>query len=118
MADNTFTLITGRSGPQGMGVSLGKEGVAYREAVQRVELNPADMERLGLQEGDPVRLTSRHGAAEAYCRPGNLPAGLAFMAFGPVANQLTGAETQASGMPEARGLEVRLEPVPNRRGSG
>ncbi|NPV76291.1 MAG: protein fwdD [Anaerolineae bacterium] len=116
MADNTFTLITGRSGAQGTGISWGKEGEGYREAVQLVELNPADMECLGLQEGDAVRLISRYGATEALCRPGNLPTGLAFMAFGPVANQLTGAETRASGMPDTRGFEVRLEPVLNRRG--
>jgi len=118
MADNHLNLITGRTTPQGIGVALGKEEEGYRRAVQLVELNPADMARLGLQDGDPVRLISKHGVAEAFCRPGNLPAGLAFMPYGPVANQLTGAETQASGMMDSRGLEVRLELNLNQRENG
>ncbi len=111
MAENTVLLITGRTINQGKGVSGGKEKDEYQNATRQVELCPVDMIRLSLQEGDPVRLVTRHGNVVVHCKAGNLFPGLAFMAFGPAAGQLVGGETQASGMPDSKGFEVQVNPV-------
>lgn len=45
-----------------------------------LDVSPADMKALGLEDGDRVRVTSRAGAVEAPVRPDpDLPAGLVFM---------------------------------------
>lgn len=111
MPDGKLTLITGRSTRQGTGVSTGKELAEYREATTVLELSPADMARLGLREGDAVRLRTRHGEATAKCHQEELPEGLAFMAFGPTTGRLIGSETHASGMPNSKGFEVEIERI-------
>ncbi len=107
----TLTLITGRSTRQGTGISSGKEKPDYREAVNRIDLSPADMERSGLEDGAVVRLQTEFGSAEAVCRRADMPEGLAFMAFGSVCNRLVGGETYASGMPDSKHVEVEIMPV-------
>lgn len=109
MPDSKLILITGRSTKQGVGISEGKSLAEYQEATTVVELSKADMARLGLREGDTVKLRTRYGEATAKCRPEDLPEGLAFVAFGPVTSQLVGDETHASGMPDTKGLEMELE---------
>ncbi len=111
MADGKLILITGRSTKQGTGISTGKGLAEYREATTVLDLSPTDMARLGLREGDSVRLRTRYGETTAKCRRQELPEGLAFMAFGPAAGRLIGSETHASGMPDTKGFEVELEPV-------
>jgi formylmethanofuran dehydrogenase subunit D len=106
-----LTLITGRSTEQGTGISNGKELESYRTATSVLQLNPADMERLGIQAGDLVRVKTAFGAAVVTCQPDKLPEGMAFLAFGPASSELIGGETHASGMPDTKGFEIKLEPV-------
>jgi formylmethanofuran dehydrogenase subunit D len=73
-----------------------------------IELSRPDMESLGLKKGDPVRLKSRFGTAVVRCRLGDIPEGMAFMAFGPACNQLIGGETCASGMPDSKHLQIEI----------
>jgi formylmethanofuran dehydrogenase subunit D len=112
MAKLTLTLITGRSTRQGIGISSGKEESEYREATGVIGLNSADMARAGLNDGDPVRLTSRYGSADVSCRGTDVPGGLAFMAFGPACNRLIGGETYASGMPDSKHIQLILQSTP------
>ncbi len=113
MANLDLILITGRSTKQGTGISTGKERPDYREAINVIELNPADMERSGLLDGAMVRLRTEFGIAEARCRRADIPEGLAFMAFGSICNQLVGGETYASGMPDSKHVNVEIETVPS-----
>lgn len=112
MADGKLVLITGRSTKQGTGISTGKELADYREATTVLELSQVDMARLGLHEGDTVKLKSQFGEATVKCRPEDLPEGMAFMAFGSTINQLVGDQTYATGMPDTKGLEIELQKVP------
>ena len=111
MAKLNLILITGRSTRQGTGISTGKEHGDYREATTVVELNQADMARSGLSDGDQARLKTEYGTAEFKCRRGEVPEGLAFIAFGSACNQLIGGETDASGMPDSKHVMVELERV-------
>ena len=109
-----FLLIPGRTTRQGTSMNEGKTTAGYTDEVNAVQLNEADMARLGLSDGDRVRLTSAWGTVEVACRAatkGELPAGLLFMAYGDASSKLMGGETHGTGMPTSKGFEVRLERV-------
>jgi len=72
------------------------------------------MERLGLQQGDRVQLTSEAGQIEIKVIPSpkdELPSGLLFMAYGDMSSRLMGADTHGSGMPTSKGIDVELEVI-------
>jgi formylmethanofuran dehydrogenase subunit D len=112
MSKLSLILVSGRSTKQGVGISSGKELPEYREATQFIEINPADMARSGLNDGDPVRIESGFGSVDVHCRVSDMPEGLAFMAFGSACNRLVGGETYASGMPDSKHLPVEIIPLP------
>ena len=110
----TMILIAGRSSKQGTSLNAGKLKAEYREVTTTLEMNLDDMARLGLTDGDKVRLRTEAGQAIVRCkgRPAkDLPAGLLFMAYGPPSSQLMGSDTAGSGMPLSKNLEVELEPL-------
>jgi formylmethanofuran dehydrogenase subunit D len=111
MSSLRLTLITGRSTKQGTGISTGKEHPEYREATNVIDLNQADMDRAGLNEGSSVSIKTEFGMAEVKCRRADIPEGMAFIAFGSVCNQLVGGETCASGMPNSKHLQVEMMPA-------
>jgi formylmethanofuran dehydrogenase subunit D len=106
-----LTLITGRTREQADGLHRGKETVAYRQATELIEMNPKDMSQLGIEEGKPVRVRTSTGVVEVSARSGELPVGLVFMPLGPAANALIGTDTEATGVPSFKGLEVEVEPA-------
>lgn len=111
----TMTLIAGRTSKQGTALNAGKLKDAYREITTTGEMNRDDMARLGLADGDPVRLSNEHGETVVRClgrKPEDLPSGLMFVAYGPPSSQLMGGDTACSGMPLSKNLEVQVEPLP------
>jgi formylmethanofuran dehydrogenase subunit D len=104
-------LIAGRSLKQGTGLNIGKESTDYQEAVTAIELNGAEMARLGLQDGDLVKVKAVGGEVSMHCRGTDVPEGLAFMAYGPWSSELMDEETHGSGMPDSKGFEVEVERV-------
>lgn len=107
-----FILIPGRTARQGCGISEGKFGDNYQQETNLLWVAAADMERLGLQDGDRVRLTSPAGQVEvpvAGAKRDDLPAGLLFIPYGEVSCRLMGGDTHGSGMPTSKGLDVELE---------
>ena len=77
-------------------------------------MNTDDMRRLGLDDGDAVRLTNRFGETVVRCKgrkPEDLPSGMLFIAYGPSSCELMGADTAGSGMPISKQLEVAVERV-------
>lgn len=109
-----FILVPGRTSQQGCGISEGKFTAGYQEQIRRVQMAPADMERLSLQEGDTVRLRSDFGEVEvtvAAAKADELPSGLLFMAYGDASSKLMGGDTHGSGMPTSKGLDVTVERI-------
>ena len=109
-----FVLIPGRTSQQGVGISEGKFGETYQSETHRLLVAPEDMERLGLETGNRVRLTSADGEAEvaiSAAKAGELPPGLLFIAYGDISSRLMGGDTHGSGMPTSKGLDVQLELV-------
>ena len=106
-----FILITGRTVKQAAGLHKGKDSDAYRRATALVEMNAADMARLGIGEGQIVRLRSATGQVEMSAHTGTVPSKMVFVPMGPVANSLIGPETEGTGMPSFKGLTVEIEPI-------
>ena len=104
-----FTLITGRTPEQGEGLHKGKDSEDYRRATALVEMNPDDMARLAVEEGQIVQVKTATGEVELPVRSGNLPAGLMFIPMGPVANVLIGTVTESTGMPPFKGLVAEVK---------
>ena len=107
-------IIPGRSQQQGTSLNSGKLEGEYLEVTSTVEMNINDMRRLGLQEGDEVRLKNTIGEVVVRCKgrkPDELPEGLLFMAYGPCSTQLMASDTGASGMPISKNIEVTVDAV-------
>ena len=48
---------------------------------------------------------------KGICALEDLPAGLLFIAYGPLSSALMGSETAGSGMPMSKNIEVEVEAV-------
>ncbi len=113
MAD-TMILIPGRSNKQGTSLNKGKLKEEYIEVTSTVEMNQDDMKRLGIEEGDEIRLSNKIGTTVVRCKgrkPEDLPAGTLFIAYGPPSSQLMDADTAGSGMPLSKHMQVTIEKV-------
>lgn len=112
--DETFILIPGRTARQGTSLNEGKFSADYVDETNTLFICPDDMKRLGLINGERIRLRSEHGVIELPCqaaKEGELPSGLLFLPYGDPSSRLMGAETHGTGMPDSKGLDVRLEKV-------
>lgn len=110
----TMILIPGRSSKQGTSLNKGKLKEEYLEVTSTVEMNQADMEKLGLADGDQVRLSNHIGETIVRCKgrkPEDLPSGMLFIAYGPPSSQLMDSDTAGSGMPLSKHMEVKVEKV-------
>ena len=108
----TFILIPGRTSRQGCGISEGKFKENYQDETSVLQVAPHDMDRLGLEVGDRVRLTSETGQIDVpvkAARGDELPVGLLFIAYGDVSSRLMGGDTHGSGMPTSKGIDVELD---------
>lgn len=108
----SFIFIAGRTSRQGTSLNEGKYSDEYRDETLWLQLNADDMQRMGLVEGDRVRVWNAVGEIVVPCKPAprdELPAGLLFMSYGPMSCHLMGGDTHGSGMPDSKGLDVLLE---------
>jgi predicted molibdopterin-dependent oxidoreductase YjgC len=123
-ADFPIRLTTGRRLES---YNTGAQSGLYRSPLHRgetIDLSPEDVHRLGLSEGEIVRVSSRRGSVDAPVHVDDtLRAGLAFMTFHfpeqVETNQLTiDATDPKSGTAEFKASAVRVEKVPRRDASG
>lgn len=115
MPGPTFILIPGRTSKQGCGISEGKLAESYQSEIRTLFVAPQDMQRLGLQDGDLVRLRSETGAevevAATAAKDDELLPGVLFIPYGDLSSRLMSADTHGSGMPTSKGFDVTLEVV-------
>jgi formate dehydrogenase major subunit len=114
-ADYPFMLTTGRRlDSYNTGVQTGGYSSPLRRG-ESLDLSPEDAGKLGVGDGDPVRVTSRRGSVVAPARiDRSLRAGLVFMTFHfqdeVAVNLLTIDETDPkSGTAEFKACAVRVE---------
>ncbi len=109
-----FVLIPGRTSRQGTTLNEGKFSKGYVEETSTVMMNPDDMARLVLKNGDRVRLRTEQGQIEIPCqvaKAGELPAGVLFLPYGDMSSRLMGGDTHGTGMPNSKSFDVELERV-------
>src|SRR4051812_45157559 len=108
----TFILIPGRTTRQGTTLNEGKLTAGYVEETSTLIMCPADMRRLGLESGARVRVRSEQGEIELPCqaaKEGDLPPGLLFLPYGDLSSRLMSGDTQGTGMPNSKGIDVEVE---------
>jgi formylmethanofuran dehydrogenase subunit D len=109
-----FVLIPGRTARQGTTLNEGKFTAGYVEETSTLLMCPDDMARLGLKNGDRVRLQTRQGRVELPCqaaKAGELPPGVLFLPYGDASSRLMGGDTHGTGMPDSKSFDVELEKV-------
>jgi formylmethanofuran dehydrogenase subunit D len=107
-------LIPIRTTEQGTALNKGKLKEEYILETAMLDINTEEMKRLGLAEGDKVRLSNEIGETIVTCRgkkPEDLPNGLLAIPYGPPTTHLMGSETYGTGMPESKHMEVAIEKV-------
>ena len=105
-------IIPGRSQKQGTSLNAGKLGEEYLEVTSTAELNQDDMKRLGIEDGDRIRLRTAIGESVVRCKgrkPEDLPEGMIFLPYGPSSSQLMASDTAGTGMPISKNFEVEVE---------
>ncbi len=110
----TFILIPGRTSRQGTTLNEGKLSEGYLDETSTLFMNPDDMGRMQLKNGDRVRLRSDQGEVEIACqaaKAGELPPGLLFLPYGDKSSQLMGGDTHGTGMPTSKGIDVEVDKV-------
>jgi formylmethanofuran dehydrogenase subunit D len=109
----TFILIPGRTSEQGCGISEGKFQEKYQQEINTLQISPGDMQRLGLVDGNRVRLTGEEGQVVEVnvvtAKKDELPDGMLFIAYGDISSRLMNGDTHGSGMPTSKGMDVQLE---------
>ena len=113
MTKEIFILVPGRTSKQGCGISEGKFTDGYQKEINSLQVNPADMQKYGLANGDKVRITTTSGRqadmAVITAPPNELPAGMLFIAYGDLSSLLMDGDTHGSGMPTSKGMDVTME---------
>ena len=108
----TMILVPGRSSKQGTSLNQGKLKDEYLSVTSTLEMNSDDMNRLKLEDGDPVRLSNEIGETVVSCKgrkPEDLPSGMLFIPYGPPSSQLMAGDTAGTGMPLSKHMEVLVE---------
>jgi len=109
-------LITGRTLAQGQSKEHGKTLAKYMEACAICEMDDSDMATIGVKQGDNVKLTTEFGSVVVKAVKAKSPTkDIVFVPYGPWANMLTGPETQGTGMPHFKGLEVEVKHAPTEK---
>lgn len=109
MTKRRFTVITVRTLTQGQAMHVGKDSKEYVDEISTVRMNLKDFEDLELHEGDRIRLATEHGSTVLTCAKGDVPQGMVLIAWGRLINPIVGTDTQATGMPDYKGIEVEVE---------
>jgi formylmethanofuran dehydrogenase subunit D len=102
------TLITGRTISQGEVIDE-KYSESYAREAAICELSKEDMEKLGIGEGEVIKVITEEGEVCVYAKSSNLSKGLAFIPLGPWANALIPTGTDSTGMPSFKGIKARIE---------
>lgn len=109
-----FLLIPGRTSKQGTALNEGKYTQNYLEETGAVQMAPEDMQRLGIEEGQIVRIWNPVGEINVpvkQAKGDELPPGLLFISYGDKSCRLMSSDTQGSGMPDSKCMDVWLELV-------
>jgi formylmethanofuran dehydrogenase subunit D len=101
------TLITGRTIGQGETVEE-KLSDEYMRQAAICELGEDDMKKLGVKDGEAIKIITDGGEVCVFAKSSNLSKGIAFIPLGPWANAVIPEGTDSTGMPGFKGLRARI----------
>ncbi|MCD6088096.1 tRNA CCA-pyrophosphorylase [Candidatus Bathyarchaeota archaeon] len=106
-------IITGRTINQGCHKERGKLSKEYAESVSICEMNEEDMQKLGIKDGDRIKITTKYGSIVLTARRSRKiqHPGIVFVPYGPWANYVIDSSTEGTGMPLLKGLPAYIEPT-------
>ena len=107
------TLITGRTLGQGQGKEIGKTSERYRDSVAVCEIDPEDLEKLQIEPGTSVKISTDSGSVvvKGVKSTQSPHPGLIFIPYGPWASTIMEPKTDGTGMPSMKGLKANIEPA-------
>ena len=111
------TMLTGRTINQGRVKEYGKLSGEYLESVAICEMDTDDMNTLGINENDSVKITTNYGSVVVRVTEsarGPHP-NIIFIPYGPWVNLIMDIRTHGTGMPSLKGLSAEVEPVPKEK---
>jgi formylmethanofuran dehydrogenase subunit D len=107
-----FRLNTGRTIWQGEAIEAGKNLEMYRKAAGVCYINEEDMAKIGVKEGDAVKVISKYGDVVVCVKKATetMPEGMVYIPMGPWANCVVMPETNSTAMPSYKGpIDVNIE---------
>ncbi len=116
MAETTnVILITGRTVAQGVTRDGKKTLKEYVDSAAICEIDPDDLEKLKIKEGDTVKVKTSYGtvAVRAAVSTQAPHPGIVFVPMGPWANEVIGPETDGIGMPSFKSISAEVEAAPD-----
>jgi len=107
------SLLTGRTIDQGTGKEYGKLTKEYFESVTICQMDPKDMESLGVKENEHIKVTTNFGSVVIKAIPSTKAPHpqIAFIPYGPWANLVMDPQTHGSGMPSLKGISAEIKPA-------
>ncbi|WP_461752481.1 molybdopterin dinucleotide binding domain-containing protein [Methanocorpusculum sp.] len=113
MTKININLISGRTIQQGVSMEAGKEKEDYMTSCGLIELDQADLLKLGIMRNTNVRVTSKFGSVvvKAILATQGPHPGLGWIPMGPWANMLVDENTYSTGTPTFKGTAVTVEPA-------
>ncbi len=108
-------LITGRTVAQGVTRDGKKTLKEYVDSAAICEIDPDDLEKLKIKEGDTVKVKTSYGtvAVRAAVSTQAPHPGIVFVPMGPWANEVIGPETDGIGMPSFKSISAEVEAAPD-----
>lgn len=108
-------LITGRTISQGTTREGKKKLREYVESTAICELDPEDLGKLGIKEGDTIRIKTNYGTVVVRAKVSTQAPhlGIVFIPLGPWANEVIGSDTDSIGMPSFKSIPAEIEAAPN-----
>jgi len=106
-------LVTGRTIDQGCSKEFGKLSLEYMDHAAICELDPEDMKKLKVREGDNVKVTTKFGCVVVKAKKSrrNPHPGVIFIPYGPWSNVIVDPKTHGTGMPSLKGIDAYIEPT-------
>ncbi|PKP60445.1 MAG: tRNA CCA-pyrophosphorylase [Candidatus Altiarchaeales archaeon HGW-Altiarchaeales-1] len=101
-------LITARTLKQGMTIEESKISQSYQDACAIAFLNEKDITKFCMKEGDLIKVKSNYGEVVVKCSKGAVGENELFIPMGPWANILIGGNTDGTGMPDFKGIDVQI----------
>lgn len=92
-------------------METGKELDSYTGSAGICELDPGDMEQLGVKEGETIRVRTAAGevVVKAVKSTQEPHPGVAFIPLGPWASAVVDPDTTSTGMPSLKGVKATVE---------